>query len=201
MKRFDKKVKARVKNLPVQAPKDGLWESISKQLEFNEKLSARAKELPMYGPMENSWKIIEQYLKPQTQNNKTRDLIIGLSAAASIGLLIGIYLLNRQSNGGTISVSTETVSDWRPNSIVEVDTSGQFALRFIEEQCKNRTYVCNMPGFNEKKQQLNEVNNQINEIEQVIHSSGSTPTIMRSRIKLENIRTRLVKELINQIAS
>lgn len=201
MKRFEKKIKEEIKLLPQYEPESRVWESVRLQLDFNDKLSVLAKQLPMKEPGEDVWDNIEQNLKPVQKSHKTMNLIIGLSVAASLALIIGLFFRNHQSNKEKIMVTEEIVNDWGQPFIVKEDTSSQTALKFIEDQCKNRSYVCNMPGFGEKIQQIKEIDTQIKMLDKVVSSSGSSPAIVKSLIKLENIRTRLMKNLLNEITS
>jgi hypothetical protein len=199
MKGFDRKIKVAIKKLPMLEPEKDVWEVINKRLDFDQKLSSTLQELPLYMPREELWTGIEINLpgKPHTRN--LRNIVIGLSAAASIVIFVGTWFLKNNGTRETITVSEEMENDWGQSELLKNDPSNQSALLFIEEQCKNMTYVCEMPGFIEKKLQLQEVNKQIIDLNSVIQSTGSTPTIVKSRIKLENIRTKLVKDLIDQI--
>jgi hypothetical protein len=201
MNKFENNLKNVIKQLPQYEPKTVLWKKIEWQLKFRNKLKETVQQLPVVEPSEFVWTNIENSLNEVHRSYKTKNLIIGLTAAASIALLIGIYLFNKQYDHETISITEETVSEWSPASILISDTTTQNAIRFIEDQCRNKTYVCNLPGFDEKKLQLMEINDQINELDLVIQSSGGTSTIVKSRIKLENLRTKLLKDLLNQIAS
>jgi len=198
---FDKKIKSIVKKLPVQGPKDELWESITNQLDFNEQLSSRAKQLPFYVPQESSWEIIEQNLKPQKRNLKYRNLIIILSAAASIALFIGIWVSFNAKNQDTITVTEETVSSLQQPFKTSADSTSGNVIKFIKEQCANKSYICNQPEYSEKKQQLNDVETQIKNIEELINTSGNSPSLIRTRIKLENMKARIMKDIINMITS
>jgi hypothetical protein len=204
MKGFNKILKNRIKHLPQYEPRTGTWDSILVQLKFRKKLSASVRHLPIAEPSEVIWSNIENSLNEGQSvciTHKTRNLAIALSAAASIALLIGVYFMYQNRTQGSITVSEEIVYEW--DGLVDSgdDYTTQKGIQFIEEQCRHNTYVCSMPEFSEKKQQLDEINDQIKEIDEMIYSTGSTPTIIKSRIKLENMRTRLMKDLINQIAS
>ena len=154
---FDKKIKTMVKNLPVQGPKEELWANISKQLDFNEKLSVRAKQLPTYEPQESSWDIIEQQLIPQQRKLTTRNIIIILSAAASIALFIGIWYSYVAQKQGSITITEETISSIQQPFGISADSTSGNVIKFIKEQCTNKSYICSQPQFNEKKQQLDDV--------------------------------------------
>ena len=201
MKVFDKKLKAMVKNLPAIEPGDELWNKISKQLDFNNKLSEKSKQLASFEPDEKIWKQIEQHIRTKNQKPKQRNLIYLSSAAASVIIIIGLRLLLNSPKHETITITEETVNTWQQPFNNVNDTLTSHGIEFINNQCTNKSYICNQPSFNEKKQQLNDLEIQIKNIEQVINTSGSSSSLIKTRIKLENMKTRVMKDLINMIAS
>jgi len=201
MKAFDNKLKTMVKNLPVQGPTDELWTKISSQLDFNDKLILRSRELPLHDPKKNTWGNIEKGLPSQKRKGTNRIIIITLYAAASVAFLIGIWVSFGTKKQGTISVSEETISNWQEPFKITNDTVSTTINGFINEQCSSKSYICNQPEFSEKKQQLDDVEIQIKNIEQVISASGNSSSLIKTRIKLENLKARLMKDLINMITS
>jgi hypothetical protein len=201
MKAFDKKLKAAVKLLPESNPKNELWDKINQQLNFNNKLSDKTKQLASFEPEEKLWNQIEQNIKTKNKKPKQRNLIYLTSAAASIVIIIGLRLLLSSPKHETITITEETVNTWQQPFNNANDTLSAHGIEFINEQCTNKSYICNLPAFNEKKQQLNDLEIQIKNIEQVINTSGSSSSLIKTRIKLENMKTRVMKDLINMIAS
>lgn len=150
MKGFEKKLKVAIKNLPMLEPKTDVWEGISKRLDFDLKLSTTAKELPLYIPREELWTNIEMQLPRKLHVYKTRNLVIGLSVAASIAIIAGIWLFKNNYNRDTITVSEEIVNDFKLHEVINQDSTSRQAFQFIDEQCKRNSYVCNKEGFSEK---------------------------------------------------
>ena len=201
MKEFEKKIKTKIKNLPLHDPEQKAWEAICKRLDFNNKLTERVQELPFHEPLENAWNKIEIKIKPTLKISSTRYLLITLSTAAAIALFIGIWSINRQRNRETITVTQEVINDWKQPAISNADTISQTAIQYINKQCETKSYICDRPGFNEKKKQLQEIDNQIKELQNIINTTGSSPSLIISSIKLENLRTRLMKDLLNIIST
>jgi hypothetical protein len=201
MKNFDKNLKIKIKNLPLHHPEPAVWDKISHRLDFNDKIDKEIRFIPMHEPLEDTWSKIEPLLKPGLKVSKSRNLIIGLiSVAASVILFFSLWFIKYQSSHETITVSVETVESWNPVALNE-DSTSQTALRFINKQCEVKSYICSNPGFAEKKKQLEEVETQIRTIKNIMNSLGSTPSLIKSNIKLENLRTRLMKDLLNIISS
>jgi hypothetical protein len=201
MKGFDKKLKVAVKNLPMLEPKTDVWEVISKRLDFDQKLSSAVKELPLYNPGEELWTIIEKQLPRKIQVHKTRNFVIGISVAASIAFTFGIWFFMHKSNRETVTVSEEIINDIKLPEAAGKDSSSRQAFQFIDEQCKRNSYVCSKEGFSEKRLQLDEVESQLKSVDQVIHASGSSESLIKTRIKLENIKARLMKDILTIIES
>jgi hypothetical protein len=201
MKDFEKKLRETSKILPKHEPKAEAWDTISQWLDFNDKLASTAREMPVHEPYEDAWGNVEIQIKPRQKFYKTRIIAIGLSAAASVTILIAIWFLNRQNNQGKLTVTEEVVNDWKQPALFNKDTASQKVLQFIDEQCNNKSYICHEPEFIQKKEQLKEVDDQIKVLEQVINTSGSSSSLVRTHIKLENLKSRLMKDIINMIAS
>lgn len=201
MKEFSKKLKTVIKMLPIHDPDSETWEVICKRLDFNEKIAAKVLNMPVHEPNENVWIKIEPQLKPKLKISRVKYLMVGLSAAASIILFFSLWFWNHQNPDEIITTTEEIVNDWHLPFIAEKDTASQTALHYINSQCKNKSYICNTPGFEEKKKELQEVETQIKMIQNVIKTSGNSPSLVKSGIKLENLKIRLMKDLLNIVAS
>jgi hypothetical protein len=201
MKRFNEKLNHLVSKLPVHEPSNELWDKINKQLEFNERLKARSQNLPEFEPKDLSWKIIEKSLNRKNHTVKSKAIIALLSTAASIALIIGFYSAFFVHKHENISVSEEISNNWQEPIKASSSETTKNALGFINKQCEINSYICNQPSFTEKKQQLDDVEIQIKNIEQVINTSGNSSSLIKTRIKLENLKAKIMKELINMITS
>ncbi len=202
MKDFEKKLKKTINNLPLHDPKPETWDVIQSRLDFNDKLAKEIRFIPTHEPSEHTWNKIEPLLKPGLKVSKSKYLILGFtSAAASIILFFSLWFFKHQPSHDSITISEETVEGWKQPVALTEDTTSQTAIQFINKQCENKSYICSNPGFAEKKKQLEEVEAQIKVLKNIISTSGSSPSLIKSNIKLENLRTRLMKDLLNLITS
>ena len=200
MKKYNKINSSLLKQLPEFSPKPELWSNIETQLAFNQKLKEKIKELPVYEPNESLWNNIESKINYKKEINKHLTLKISLSIAASILLLLGIGFLFKQKNTEPITVTEEVADDFQYYSSKN-DSLYLKASDFIDEQCRMRNYLCSKPDFQNKKMQLNEINSKIEQVNSIIEHTGSSPSLVETLTKLENMRSRLVKNIIYLITS
>jgi hypothetical protein len=201
MKKFDKKLKAFSSKLHEYEPRADVWNSIDKQLNFHKQLSSFSEKLPIHEPRENFWDEIEIKLKPAREIFRIRKTASVLTAAATIAFLLGTWFYIDIRNEENLTITVETLYD---NQQFEMNTNDSLSVKakeFISEQCRSRSYICEVPEFKAKKQQLEELEMQVKEVDKIINQTGSSPSLIKTRVKLENMRSRLMKEIINMITS
>jgi hypothetical protein len=132
---------------------------------------------------------------------KSKTIIALLSTAASIALFLGFYFTFLVQKHDDIKVSEEIISNWQDPIKLSNDATSSNVIGFINKQCEINSNICKQPAFAEKKQQLNDVEIQIKNIEQVINTLGNSTSLIKTRIKLENLKARIMKDLINMITS
>jgi hypothetical protein len=201
MNKFDKKLRAFSSQLQEYKPRADIWNSIEKQLEFNEQLSSHLEKLPIHEPVENFWDQIEVKLNPAKRILRIRKARSALAVAASISILLGTWFFIDHRNNENFTITVETLNENQRFEIITNDTLSIKANQFISEQCKSRSYISEVPEFKAKKQQLEELEMQVKEVDRIINQTGSSPSLIKTRVKLENMRSRLMKEIINMITS
>jgi hypothetical protein len=201
MKEFDIKLKQALKNLPLHEPQKGSWNAIEKRLDFNDKLRLKIEGLPVYKPNENLWQEIEPGIRKEPKLKVSRYIISGLSVAATILILIVLknYMFSNRSE--KITVTEEIVNEWKKPLNTDSDIACRSAVKFINKQCSEKSYLCDNPVFNSKKKELDNVETQIKTLQNIISTSGSNESLIKSNIKLENLRARLMKDLLKIVSS
>jgi hypothetical protein len=198
---YKKQFRKALDNLPQHSPDDKVWEYIEDQLEFREQLTKVSLNLPVHEPSEQIWQNIEGKL----ENKKTRNIfpvaISYISIAAGIAALVVLSITFTQKNKEIVTKSVEISENGMNTQNNESDKITDKALTFIDNQCKSSNYLCEIPEFREKHQKLEEVNNELKKVNEEIESLGSSPSLFQTKTKLENLKARLIKDLVKQVTS
>jgi hypothetical protein len=190
--------------LPQHEPAQDHWQKIEASLAFEDRLQQLLPELPQHEPEARLWHRIEEQLLPQEQPKHFRlsDYFRHFPAAAATLLLLlaTIYVLKIQkSQKVKISYSEEIAKQTpEPFSATRIPSEG---LQFIQEQCGRQPDVCLQPEVKELQQQLLELENEQQKLQEQIKMFGEDPVLIRSQIKLENLRATCTKELIQILIS
>jgi len=198
-------LKKKIARLPNYTPPSEIWDNIKNEFSFEERLNETLKQLPEYLPQEKIWKSISSEL------NQTHK-IIGLKpiirtivwvstgvAASVVALLLIKNVFTSTGSGVKISYSEETVcKDKMP---VNEPYKEIMALEFIKEQCRRNEITCSSTDFQDKIKELEKVDNELKKVNEMEMLSGSSSALITSEIKLTNLRSQLIKELINYFTS
>lgn len=194
-------LKSKLESLPVFEPNDSLWNEIENRLDFDNKLSSIVSDMPNYDPKQDLWDSINEKLdstnKPKTKHFKLYQLI---TAAASILLLISFSIHLTSNNKKQYLIETEFVinDDFKE----QVSTPNEEnALKLIEEMCENNLPQCNSDIFREKVGLYNELDIESVKLESVIASIGESPEIIKAMIRIENMKSQTIQELITLVNS
>lgn len=195
-KTFDKLLKKTTRLLPEYKAEPRSWERLEPYLDFSEKITKVKEALIVYKAPENLWPVIEKEI-----DIKPIHSFFSWKIAASIIVIIGsgFFIRNHLKKG--ISYSTEMATLLEPTYPNAKDSLTLKFTQFIEYQCRNNSYVCCEPDFSAKKQKLDEVNAEIIKLESKITSYGSSPSLVKTRINLENFKAQLIKDLVKKLAS
>jgi len=200
---FDDKLNNVVKSLAEFEPAEDAWIKIESRLDFEKKVDNEIPQLPKLKFKENTWNKIENELvqnRKTKTNTKIKKLVLySFSAAASIVLLLGISKLFIKNDEIEISYSQEYVGGDKDFERFELNDLNP--LKYLEENCETVPDVCETPEFLEQKQILIELNNEHKNLTEVIKNYGESPELIKSLIKVENLKSEIVKEMMKAINS
>ena len=74
-------------------------------------------------------------------------------------------------------------------------------IKYLEENCRRIPEVCQTPEFLEQKRMLLELDNEHKQLTEVINKYGESPELIKSLIKIENLKSRIMKDLIKTVNS
>ncbi len=207
-KGFDDILNERLGELPSHEPDRELWSVIEAGLETYEAISRRLQELPQYAPSVQTWEAIEASLpagspassQAGSPERPSRRLIyIAAATAAAVILILGIPWLMR--SGQEIVVESEiTVTEEYDGGTV-VKSTEEDPLAVIENLCRTGVPVCQSEAFREKLQLCRELDVELRQLETVIGQVGDSPEIIQAVIRIENLKSGTLQELIQMIHS
>lgn len=207
-KGFDDILNERLGELPSHEPDRELWSVIEAWLETDEAISRRLQELPQYAPSVQTWEAIEAALpagspassQAGSPERPSRRLIyIAAATAAAVILILGIPWLMR--SGQEIVVESEiTVTEEYDGGTV-VKSTEEDPLAVIENLCRTGVPVCQSEAFREKLQLCRELDVELRQLETVIGQVGDSPEIIQAVIRIENLKSGTLQELIQMIHS
>lgn len=177
--------------LPEFHPEENSWDKIKVGLAWEDKLSEKISELPLADGLDVKWDNIAGSIKSQP----TRTISIKwIAIAASITLLLAIGGNSLITNAG-IEIEKEfaTVYETQEESIDPIFS--------IKDLCQSGAPVCSSSAFEEKLALYEEVSEELDELNEVINAMGESPDMVRSIIKMENLRSSTIQELIQMIHS
>lgn len=207
-KGFDDILNERLGELPSHEPDRELWSVIEAWLETDEAISRRLQELPQYAPSVQTWEAIEASLpagspassQAGSPERPSRRLIyIAAATAAAVILILGIPWLMR--SGQEIVVESEiTVTEEYDGGTAHKSTE-EDPLAVIENLCRTGVPVCQSEAFREKLQLCRELDVELRQLETVIGQVGDSPEIIQAVIRIENLKSGTLQELIQMIHS
>jgi lipoate-protein ligase A len=194
-----------------------LWNRIHDRLDYEEKVTKLIPFLPEFDSRTNLWDAIENDLNQDIVRKRKKVISIASystagAIAASVALVISIEfstpepVLNPDPKTVTISYSEEVVHNdheiikKNKNEAVPVDNVETAAISFINTNCEINAHVCETPEFKELKSQLIELESQMGMLEEAL-KYGEDPELIKTKIKIENLKSRITKELIQKLNS
>jgi hypothetical protein len=198
-----------------------LWNRIHDRLDYEEKVTKLIPFLPEHDCRKNLWEQIENKLNLEISRKRKKVISIisySTAVAASVVLVISIEFLtpepvsNQNSKNVTISYSQEVIGKDQEIVIkkgvtkkdkkvtVVTDKAETEAISFINTTCQVSSHVCETPEFKELKSQLIELESQMGMLDEAL-KYGEDPELIKTKIKIENLKTRITKELIQKLNS
>ncbi|MEZ5070233.1 MAG: hypothetical protein R2751_04495 [Bacteroidales bacterium] len=211
MQAFEHRLREKMPHLPVHAPREGTWEELALALDLEERIDCLRESLPLHAPGPEAWERIEAGLgdsRPE-ESTQTGRLPVGvrtrllrpavrpLAAAAAFLLLLALpFFLNRE---GRVLLETEPVAAEEGPSVEAGSFAGsgmEDALAMLEDLCRTGTALCQSPEFREKYTLVEELGEELAELATVSERIGESPDIVRSIIRMENLRSQTIRELV-----
>lgn len=200
---FEYRLKEIIPMLKEFEPAQNLWERISSNLDFEVEAEKAVSKLATFSPDENLWSRIDNKLN-QRANSRIKIiklLSVPVSIAAMLLLIVTIYLAFIQNNYISTSYSEEIVMEWQNIQETSDYKGSNNPEIFILQACTKHPFICETDEFKEKWALLNDLNQNLQEINGEINRYGSSVSLEKSKAKLENLRSEVVKDLIKQILS
>ena len=148
---------------------------------------------------EDLWERVSSQLdskERQSPGNKWYAIAAALILLISASIYILIGTLNQESV--TYAVAVETIVSEEEYIDNDLDV---LTLSFIRESCLKDLQVCNTEEFKELKIQLDETSFEIDNLNEMIAKYGDTPDLVKSKIKIENFRSEIMRQLVQIITS
>lgn len=195
-KRTDHLIAKRLKDLPIYEPADDLWNSIEQALTLDGVIEKRISELPLHSPNSDAWEVIEKNLPGIKRISLSRRYLY-IAAAVSLFLVVGIPQVFNRLNG--VIVESEIV--YPEAETPDISAGDYMAIEEIKSLCNSGIPVCETDDFKEKLALYQELDRELRQIETVVDHLGDSPVIIKSIIRLENLKADTLQELIQLIYS
>lgn len=123
----------------------------------------------------------------------------GIAASFVLALVLVNYFLSKDTSETlTYDVSSIVMT---PNEDMPAINIDQETMAFIDENCVNGLAACSTSEFKELKSQLDEATHEIDNINDMISRYGDSPSLVKSKVKIENFRSQVMRQLVQIITS
>lgn len=204
--------------LPVHHPDDGVWSAIEAELDFDEMLAKQLLHLPLYVPdkkiqngvfnqlpNENRKRFDENIDKLPNENREQLDgvfqsfpngnragfirLFTTIAASVAVFFVLSFVLIQLHRNSlepeSKLSFSTLIGNDMEQEAIAE-----------IRQYCNLHMPACHQPEFKELMQLYEELTTEQSELNKAILQLGDSPEMIKAMIKIENLKSKTLQELL-----
>lgn len=189
--------------LLVHHPDDGLWSAIEAELDFDEMLVKQLPHLPLYEPNKEIQNGVFDQLP--NENRKQFDgvfqsfpngnragfirLFTTIAASVAVFFVLSSVLIQLHRNSleteSKLSLSTLTGNDMEQEAITE-----------IRQYCNLHMPACHQPEFSELMQLYEELTTEQSELNKAILQLGDSPEMIKAMIKIENLKSKTLQELL-----
>jgi hypothetical protein len=192
--KFEKYLNKNIKALPEIDHDKNLWFKIANELDFDERIELACSTLPVLEHKNDLWDRIQN-----NETHKFRLLAYSIGIAASILLAI---LFNTHFNGSKeyiITCSTEV--QYNTEKIATGIQNNDNIEIMLQQYCQYSNLNCNNPEFIQIKNQLSELEVEIQKLNKVITTYGESPELIQYIIKMENQKSDLINEILKKSES
>jgi len=211
-------ISSQLRDLPLHQPSAAIWETIEAALQDGHQDGYSGADVR--GPVKRTLQIPSERADPLLPGEKRPGLRrrvlplagekrAGLSrrvlllttagVAAVVLILFMIPRLVRTEKG--ITVESEIVLSEEHGTPVTPAGEDEDPIEVIKDLCKTGAPVCQSELFREKMQLYQELNEELRQLETVIGQVGDSPEIIQSVIRIENLKSGTLQELIQLIHS
>ena len=189
--------------LLVHHPDDGLWSAIEAELDFDEMMVKQLPHLPLYEPNKEIQNGVFDQLP--NENRKQFDgvfqsfpngnragfirLFTTIAASVAVFFVLSSVLIQLHRNPveteSKLSLSTLTGNDMEQEAITE-----------IRQYCNLHMPACHQPEFSELMQLYEELTTEQSELNKAILQLGDSPEMIKAMIKIENLKSKTLQELL-----
>ncbi len=192
-KYFDDILSEKLKQLPVYPAMGTLWNKIEAELDGDETILKYLSELPVHEPSDKVWEVIDAHLR-ENHRGTIRRKFLYMAAAVALLLFLTVPWLVKQKL--EIVVENEFLLSEGINTPDTFDLDNENPVEMVENLCKTGAPVCKSEAFREKVQFYLELEEELQQLEAVIDHIGGSPEIIRSVIRIENLKSDTFQELI-----
>jgi len=190
-------------DLPIHHPSSAVWENIEAALQ-EERLD-RSSDADFRSTVKRTLQmppdsddIMLTGKKRAGIRRRTLLMTIG-SVAAAVLILFAIPQLLPTEKG--ITVESEIIPGEEYGSPVTMTGADEDPIEVIRELCRTGAPICQSELFREKMQLYQELNEELRRLEMVIDQVGDSSEIIQSVIRIENLKSGTLQELIQLIHS
>jgi hypothetical protein len=199
-KKFDDILSERLEELPSYAPGENIWAGIEDALNAEEAISRKLVDLPRHSPAPGNWEAIEASL-PSGLRARRRHRLLYISSAAAAAILILLAIPQLMKPGQDISVESEIIQGEELSTATSINLDDEDPMELIRDICQTGAPVCESASFREKMKLYQELTEELRQLETVISQLGDSPEIIRSVIRIENLKSSTLQEMIQMIHS
>lgn len=184
-----------ISKLPEFEPETNFWEKIEEELDFDLNLKSAIADLPTLNPDFQLWDTIESGIRKP--NNYISFFIKWSAVAASVAILVSLsVILIKYNSSSKLVVETEIVSEENIVSSQSSSLNEKNAIEIIEQICQTNKPACSAPDFKEKVGLYRELESEQQQLERTIQNIGESPEIIKALIRIENMKSKTIQELI-----
>ena len=180
-------------NLCNHQPDESVWLKIEATLDFENSMAGRIAELPLYKPDDEVWKGISANL-PGNKKIFFRYKIASVAASIAAVMILSTFLLltNNENRHTATELTHKTVSESDPE---------QEAIAEIRKYCNMNTTACEQGNFKELMQLYDELKIEETELKEAMNQLGDSPEMIQAIIKIENLKSEAIQDMIILIQS
>jgi len=180
-------------NLCIHRPDESVWVKIEENLDFETHIATQLTELPLYKPNEKVWENISANLQ---KSKRIRNWYKITSTAAAITIIMVISSVFLKMN----SEKVQNSSHYSYTSLSESEMEEK-AINDIRSYCSLNSSACVDGNFKELMQLYDELKIEQTELKKAMNQLGDSPEMIQAMIKIENLKSEAIQDMIQLIQS